>query len=75
MQEMNYVSQFHAACQLHGEIAKQGQSPAVLSSLSMAYANLGVLTEFHWAPDHDVFTARALLYAQRFGSEQKRCRA
>ena len=29
------------------------------------YANLGLLTEFHWHPMHKVFKARSLVYAQR----------
>ena len=42
-----------------------GESSARLGALSRGYAQLGVLSEFHWHPAHKAFKARALLYAQR----------
>ncbi|HEY2413160.1 MAG TPA: hypothetical protein VGI40_13000 [Pirellulaceae bacterium] len=63
--EMNCISQFRAVCSLHAQIEEQGRSPALIAALVRAYANLGVLTELHWAPAHKVFTARSLIYAQR----------
>lgn len=63
--EMNPVTQFRAACSLHWQIEESGRSPALVAALVRAYANLGVLTQLHWAPAHNVFTARSLLYAQR----------
>jgi tetratricopeptide (TPR) repeat protein len=65
MREMNFVSQWDAACRLHSVINRDGPSPNTISALSMAYANLGLLTEYHWNTAHNVFTARSLLYAQR----------
>ena len=65
MQDMNFVSQWDAACRLHSEIKLRGASPDLISALSMAYANLGLLTEYHWNTAHNVFTARSLIYAQR----------
>ena len=66
LREMAFLVQFKAARQIHDVIASQGQSPALLGALVRAYANLGVLTEFHWHPAHKVFKARAILYAQRW---------
>lgn len=65
LQDMNFVSQWDAACRLHGEVMEKGRSPELVAALSMAYANLGLLTEYHWSTAHNVFTARSLLYAQR----------
>ena len=63
--EMVFVSQFIAVRRLHELIRSQGESPARLGALVRGYANLGLLTEFHWHPMHKVFKARALIYAQR----------
>jgi tetratricopeptide (TPR) repeat protein len=68
--EMNFVPQWRAACLLHAEMTRRGASPSLMAALVRAYANLGVLTELHWAPAHDVFTARSLLYAQRLVVQQ-----
>jgi tetratricopeptide (TPR) repeat protein len=65
LQEMTFSSQFLALRQIHQAIRSQGESPALLAGLVRGYANLGVLTEFHWHPAHKVFKARALLYAWR----------
>jgi len=63
--EMVFTSQFIAVRRLHELIRAQGESPARLGALVRGYANLGLLTEFHWHPMHKVFKARALVYAQR----------
>ena len=65
LDEMNFLSQFRALRELHEAVNAEGQSPALLGALARGYANLGVMTEFHWHPAHKVFKARALLYAQR----------
>lgn len=69
-QQMSFLSQFKAAREIHELMAAQGQSPALLGALSRIYANLGILTEFHWHPAHKVFKARAILYAQRWLARQ-----
>ncbi len=66
LQRMSFLAQFKAAREVHELMAAQGQSPALLGALIRAYANLGILTEFHWHPAHKVFKARAILYAQRW---------
>ena len=63
--EMSFCSQFRAVRRLHELTGTQGESPALLGALVRGYANLGMLTEFHWHPAHQVFKSRALLYAQR----------
>jgi tetratricopeptide (TPR) repeat protein len=63
--EMVFTSQFVAVRQLHELIRAKGESPARLGALVRGYANLGLLTEFHWHPMHKVFKARSLVYAQR----------
>lgn len=65
MVEMTFDAQFLAARRLHEAMHKQGESAWMLGALARAYANLGLLTEFHWHPAHKVFRARSLLYAQR----------
>jgi len=70
LREMSFLAQFKAARQIHDVMASRGQSPALLGALVRVYANLGVLTEFHWYPAHKVFKARAILYAQRWLGRQ-----
>ena len=70
--EMNFLSQFQAARELHEAIRNQGESSALVGALVRAYANLGVMTEFHWHPAHKVFKARALLYARRMAARDPR---
>jgi tetratricopeptide (TPR) repeat protein len=65
LNEMTYTAQFQAVRWLHALIKAKGESPALLGGLVRGYANLGVLTEFHWDTGPKVFKARALLYAQR----------
>ncbi len=62
---MTFTSQFQAVRELHEAIHSGGESPALLGGLVRGYANLGLLTEYLWHPEHKAFKARALLYAQR----------
>ncbi len=70
--EMNFLSQFRVVRELHAMIRSQGESPALLGALVRGYANLGVTTEYYWHPAHEVFKARALLYAQRMLVEDEK---
>ena len=63
--ELVPIAQFAALRAAHAAIRQDGESPGRLGVLVRAYANLGVLTDFHWNAAHHAFTARALLYAQR----------
>ncbi|HVW38083.1 MAG TPA: hypothetical protein VHB99_12285 [Pirellulales bacterium] len=65
LKQMTFTAQFVVLRELHHAIRKHGESPALLGALSRAYANLGVLSEFHWNSMHKVCKARALLYAER----------
>jgi tetratricopeptide (TPR) repeat protein len=65
LDEMNFLSQFSAIRQLHELIRTEGESPYLMGALVRGYANLGLLTDFHWHPAHKVFLARSMLYAQR----------
>jgi tetratricopeptide (TPR) repeat protein len=65
LDEMTFSSQYLAVRRIHAAIRKDGESPERLGGLVRGYANLGVLTEFHWHPAHKVFKARAMLYAER----------
>jgi tetratricopeptide (TPR) repeat protein len=69
--EMAFTSQFQAIRALHQAMHVAGESASLLGALTRGYANLGMLTEFYWHPAHDVFTARALLYAHRMASRDK----
>src|ERR1700722_10392065 len=61
----NELSQFSALRITHQAISTDGESPQRLGILVRAYANLGILTRFHWDTDYDVYVARSILYAQR----------
>src|SRR5262249_15992529 len=65
LRQMNFLSQFAALRELHALGKTQGESSQTLAGLVRAYANLGVLSKFHWNASHKVFKARALIYAQR----------
>ena len=56
---------FAAVRLLHDEVRRKGQSPALIEALSRGYANLGLLTDFHWGTSPCAYKARGLLYAQR----------
>ena len=68
--EMTFTAQYEAVRKLYEWIDGQGQSPAAMGALVRAYANLGLLTEFHWNCADKAFKARALLYAQRLLSQR-----
>lgn len=68
LEAMTFTSQFAAVRRLHLLLRGDGESAARLGALARGYANLGLLTEFHWHPAHKVFKARALLYAQRMAA-------
>jgi WD40 repeat protein/tetratricopeptide (TPR) repeat protein len=65
LESLGFVAPLAAIRSLHAAIRADGESPARLGALVRGYARLGVLTEFLWTPAHQVFKARALLYAQR----------
>ncbi|MBN9123043.1 MAG: hypothetical protein J0I06_28545 [Planctomycetes bacterium] len=63
--QMRETDQFAAVRTLHDEIRAKGESDALVAGLVRGYANLALLTEFHWGATPYVFKARAVLYAQR----------
>lgn len=65
LEQMSFMAQFAAVRELHRAIRRRGESNALLGALVRGYANLGVLSEFHWNSMHKACKARALLYAQR----------
>jgi hypothetical protein len=71
LMKLDFVSQFSAVRQLHDLIRQDGESPERLGALVRGYANLGLLTEFHWHPAHKALTARSLIYSQRMVADDK----
>ena len=65
LSSLGYSQTLAAIRDLHQSIRTKGETPAAVGALVRGYAQLGVLSEFHWHPAHRVFKARALLYAQR----------
>jgi tetratricopeptide (TPR) repeat protein len=65
LEGLGFIDHFAAIRDLHAAIRSGGESPERLGAMARAYAQLGLLTEFHWHPAHKVYKARALLYAQR----------
>jgi tetratricopeptide (TPR) repeat protein len=65
LSSLGYSQTLGAIRDLHQAIRTKGETPAALGALVRGYAQLGVLSEFHWHPAHKVFKARALLYGQR----------
>jgi tetratricopeptide (TPR) repeat protein len=63
--EMDFVSQFTRIRQLHQQLRNRGESPEILGELVRAYANLGNMTDYLWAPSSKALKARSLIYAQR----------
>jgi tetratricopeptide (TPR) repeat protein len=63
--EMTFTAQFAALRLLHAAVRDRGESPALLTALARAYANLGMLTDRQWDNMTWVFKARGLLYAER----------
>jgi tetratricopeptide (TPR) repeat protein len=70
--QLTCTEPFAAVQALNAEVREQEESPDRLGSLVRGYANLGVLTEFHWSPRHKAFKARALLTAQRLVARDPR---
>ncbi len=68
LRQLGFVENLTAIRDLHEAIRADGESSTRLGALSRGYAQLGVLSEFHWHPAHKAFKARALLYAQRLAA-------
>jgi tetratricopeptide (TPR) repeat protein len=66
LDSLNFIEQFLATRAAHAEIREKGESPRRLGGLIRGYANLGLLTEFHWNAAHKALRARAVLEAQRW---------
>ena len=62
---LDFVNQYARLRRLHGQIHAQGETPEAVAGVVRAYANLGNLTDYHWAPTSKAFKARALIYAER----------
>jgi hypothetical protein len=60
-----FTAQFLAVRGLHNLIRTDGESPERLTALIQGYVNLSFLTEDYLSPMHEVFKARAVLYAAR----------
>jgi tetratricopeptide (TPR) repeat protein len=58
-------SQFALVREHHLMVRQKGETPEAVAGLVRAYANLGSLTDYHWAPTHKAFAARSLIYAER----------
>jgi tetratricopeptide (TPR) repeat protein len=63
--EWNEIAVLGALRRIHAEIHAKGESPELLGGLVVGYANLGSLTASYFGPAQKVFSARALLYAER----------
>ncbi|WP_435005780.1 hypothetical protein P12x_003560 [Tundrisphaera lichenicola] len=71
LDRMTFISQYSALRSLaQGE--PSDPTPDRLGFLARGYANLGLLSEYHWSAAHKAFEARALLYAQRLMARQPR---
>lgn len=68
LENMTYSEQFAALRRLHRAVREEGESPELIGALVRGYANLGVLTEFHWTAAHKAFKARSLVYAARLAA-------
>lgn len=71
LESMTYSQQFAALRRLHEAVRAGGESPELLGALVRGYANLGLLTEFHWTAAHKAFKARSLVYAARLSAGEK----
>ena len=69
--EWNEIAVLGALRRIHAEIRAKGESPELLGGLVVGYANLGSLTASYLSPAQKVFSARALLYAERMVHESK----
>ncbi|HZZ73982.1 MAG TPA: hypothetical protein VFE24_17140 [Pirellulales bacterium] len=66
LNDLTFSAQFDAVRRLHVALEQDRDSPVLLGGLIRGYAQLGLLTEPYFCSLHSVFTARALLYAQRW---------
>jgi tetratricopeptide (TPR) repeat protein len=66
LEELTFTEQFMAIRATYDEIRQKGESTRRLGALIRGYANLGMLTEFHWNTAHKALKARAILLAQRW---------
>lgn len=66
LNQLTFTEQFAAVRATHEEIRRRGESPSRIGGLVRGYANLGILTEFHWNASNRAFKARALVEAQRW---------
>ncbi|MHC5542615.1 zinc ribbon domain-containing protein, partial [Singulisphaera rosea] len=57
LNQLTFTEQFAAVRAIHEEIRRQGESPSRIGGLIRGYANLGVLTEFHWNAANRAFKA------------------
>ena len=62
---MNHIAQWMALRSIHTDIRQQGESPERLSGLVRGYSNLAQLTLPLVDLRHQVYRARAMLYAER----------
>ncbi len=62
---MNHIAQWMALRSIHTDIREEGESPERLSGLVRGYANLAQLTLPLIDIRHQVYRARAMLYAER----------
>lgn len=63
--DMDLITQFYLARELHTLVRTQGQNAQRLAALSQVYSNLGQLTRYRLDYSHIAFHARAFLYATR----------
>jgi tetratricopeptide (TPR) repeat protein len=68
LKTLGFLENLTAIRDLHAAIRVDGESSSRLGALARGYAQLGILSEFHWHPAHKAFKARALLYAQRLAA-------
>lgn len=61
----NEISVMAGLRKVHAEIREKGESPQLIAALAVGYANLGSLTEYYYGAQCKVYSARALLYAER----------
>lgn len=70
LDDPSFVPQYLAVRKLHRLLRDDGESPKRLAALVWGYIHLGYLTECYFHPMHEVFKARALLYAARLEARE-----
>jgi tetratricopeptide (TPR) repeat protein len=63
LDDLSFLPQFEVLRRLHA--SSNQNDPKVLAALAQGYAQLAVLSRYHWTQLHRVCQARSLLYAQR----------